>query len=61
MNPPLKAWQFFALCPSCRRDGEPRAVRVNGPQKTITYWCSECERSWEVTGSEDEPPSQPEK
>ena len=45
--------EFFALCPSCRREGELRAARPNGRQTTLAYWCGNCRRSWDVTGAVD--------
>ena len=60
-EPLLGPWDLFALCPSCRRNGEIRAVRLGGQQKTITYWCADCQRSWNVTGTDEErsPQSEP--
>jgi protein-arginine kinase activator protein McsA len=55
----LPAWEWFALCPSCRRKGATLAVRVEGQQKTATYVCSECDRSWEVSSMDDRITFQP--
>jgi hypothetical protein len=51
--PLLGPSELFALCPSCRREGELRAARSNGRQTTLAYWCGGCQRSWDVTGAVD--------
>ena len=43
--------ELFALCPSCRREGELRAASPNGRQTTLAYWCGGCQQSWDVTGA----------
>jgi len=48
----LDAWSFFALCPSCRREGEPEAARSDGQHTTVTYRCGACQRAWDVTGTQ---------
>jgi len=52
--PLLDPWNYFARCPSCRRDGELRGVGLRNRQKTFTYWCPDCQQSWDVSGPHDE-------
>jgi hypothetical protein len=51
--PLLGPSEYFALCPSCRREGALRAARPNGRQTTLAYWCGSCQRSWDVIGTVD--------
>ncbi len=53
----LGPWEYFSLCPSCRRTGTPESWGRTGPQIRIEYSCRGCQRSWEVTGTEAAAPS----
>ena len=48
----LGPWEYFSLCPSCRRTGTPESWGRTGPQIRIQYSCRGCQQSWEVTGTE---------
>jgi len=53
----LGPWEYFSLCPSCRRTGTPESWGRTGPELRIEYSCRACQQSWEVTGTEAATPS----
>ena len=41
--------QFSPKCPHCRGSGAPNEVIMQDQQRTITYVCSTCQKSWATT------------